>query len=205
MNKDLIIIGYSGHAYVAIDIALALSFNIIGYVDTNEKKLNPYNLKYLGTDEILLQNQYSDTELFIAIGDNHIRSKIFQKLKEKYPFASLFHHRSVQASLSKIGEGTMIASSAVINPLVDIGNACIINTGAIIEHECKVGHYTHVGPGAVLAGNVTIGESTFVGANSVTKQGVTIGSNVTIGAGAVVINDVPHNSVVVGNPARILK
>jgi len=34
---------------------------------------------------------------------------------------------------------------------------------------------------------------------------VTIGHNVVIGSGAVVTKDVPDNSVVAGNPARIIK
>jgi serine O-acetyltransferase len=34
--------------------------------------------------------------------------------------------------------------------------------------------------------------------------GITIGDNVTIGAGAVVFDDIPSNSTVVGNPARII-
>jgi acetyltransferase-like isoleucine patch superfamily enzyme len=37
------------------------------------------------------------------------------------------------------------------------------------------------------------------------KQGITIGDDVIIGAGAVIINDIPSNSTVVGNPGRIIK
>ena len=36
-------------------------------------------------------------------------------------------------------------------------------------------------------------------------KGVTIGRNSVIGCGAVVTKDVPNNSVVVGNPAKIIK
>lgn len=35
--------------------------------------------------------------------------------------------------------------------------------------------------------------------------GVKIGDNCTIGGGAVVSRDIPHNSVAVGNPARVIK
>ena len=44
-----------------------------------------------------------------------------------------------------------------------------------------------------------------LGANVTIIGDITIGNNVTIGAGSVVVKDVPDNSVVVGNPARVIK
>ena len=35
--------------------------------------------------------------------------------------------------------------------------------------------------------------------------GVTIGNNVVIGSGSVVTNDIPSNSVAVGNPCRVVR
>lgn len=50
-----------------------------------------------------------------------------------------------------------------------------------------------------------IGNNVRVATGAIVIGGVTIGDNVIIGAGAVVVKDVPSNSVVVGNPARIVK
>ena len=50
----------------------------------------------------------------------------------------------------------------------------------------------------------TIGNNVFVGANVCIIGKIRIGNNVIIGAGAVVTKDVPDNSVVVGNPMRII-
>ena len=44
-----------------------------------------------------------------------------------------------------------------------------------------------------------------IGSNATILCGVTIGENALVGAGSVVVKDVPANSVVVGNPARIVK
>ena len=52
---------------------------------------------------------------------------------------------------------------------------------------------------------VKIGKRSFIGANSVVKQGISIGKDVTIGAGSVIINNVPDNATVVGNPGKIIK
>jgi acetyltransferase-like isoleucine patch superfamily enzyme len=44
-----------------------------------------------------------------------------------------------------------------------------------------------------------------IGSNATIVCGITIGENALIGAGAVVTKDVPPNTVVAGNPGRILK
>ena len=49
-----------------------------------------------------------------------------------------------------------------------------------------------------------IGDDVSVCAGAIIVGGVKIGNNVIIGAGAVVVKDVPDNSLVVGNPMRII-
>lgn len=44
-----------------------------------------------------------------------------------------------------------------------------------------------------------------IGSNATILCGITIGENAIVGAGAVVTKDVPANSVVVGNPAKVIK
>jgi len=52
---------------------------------------------------------------------------------------------------------------------------------------------------------ITIGDNVWLGGGAIVLPGVSIGDNSVIGAGAVVTNDVPANSVAVGNPARVVK
>ena len=65
--------------------------------------------------------------------------------------------------------------------------------------------YVHISPKATLCGNVSVGRLSHIGAGSVVIQGVKIGENVTIGAGSVILKDIPDNSIVVGNPGKIIK
>ena len=197
---ELIIIGYSGHSYGCIEVAIKQGFSIVGYHDIIENISNPYKLKYLGHED----NIDSNYKPFIAIGDNTIRRKIYEKLKSNNIFLNtiLIHSNTTISKSSLIEEQTFVSAGVIINPQVKIGIGCIINTGAIIEHDCSIGKFSHIAPGAVLAGNVSIGSGCMIGANSIIKQSVKIGNNVIIGAGAVVLKDINSNTKFVGNPAK---
>ncbi len=201
----MILIGYSGHAFVIYGILHAAGKKVTGYCDVDEKEYNPFDLTYCGTEtsegalKILKQNDF-----FIAVGDNGLRNKIYDQLKQKdlAPGNAIHPSAIIDASAVIAANGVMIAAHVTINPLATIGRGVICNTGCIIEHECVVGDFAHIGPGTVLCGNVKIGNRTFVGANAVIKQGITIGQNVMIGAGAVVVKNVPDNVTVIGVPAK---
>lgn len=50
-----------------------------------------------------------------------------------------------------------------------------------------------------------IGKSCVIGVGATVMGGVRIGNNCVVGSGSVVTKDVPDNSIVAGNPARIIK
>jgi len=52
---------------------------------------------------------------------------------------------------------------------------------------------------------VVIERGAFLGIRSVILQGVTVGENAYVGAGALVTEDVPARTVVVGNPAQVVR
>jgi sugar O-acyltransferase (sialic acid O-acetyltransferase NeuD family) len=206
-NKPIVLIGYSGHAFVAADIFLSMGQTVSAYCDKAEKDFNPFSLKYLGKDsDTEVANSLREYVYFIAIGDNNTRRKIYERLSSQLGEPRNAIHKSAVISPSaKIGNGVFIAASATINPLAKIGNGVICNTSCSIDHECVVGDFAHIAPGAVLCGNVSVGENSFIGANAVVRQGIVIGKNVMIGAGAVIVKDVPDNSTIVGNPQKNLK
>lgn len=201
----MIIIGYSGHAYVVYGILQAAGQKVTGYCDVIEKAYNPFGLEYYGTENaekaqaVLKQNGY-----FIAVGNNLLRKKIYENLGQKNlsPLNAIHPSAIIDPSAVIAASAVMISANVTINPLASIETGAICNTGCIIEHECIVGAFAHIGPGAVLCGNVKIGEGSFVGANAVIKQGINIGKNVMIGAGAVVVKDVADDTTVIGVPAK---
>ena len=205
-DKKVILIGYSGHAFVVAETALENGLEIIGYSAKEKSAIDPYNLSYLGfekNDEFI--GWHKEVAFVLGIGHNTLRQNIAHLIEFKGKTVETVIHNTANISKSVvIGDGSFINKNVVVNALAVIGKNVILNTGCIIEHECVLGEAVHIAPGAVLAGNVSIGERTFVGANAVIKQGIVIGKDVVIGAGTVVLTNIPDGKKVVGNPGRLI-
>ncbi|MBD3863142.1 acetyltransferase [Olleya marilimosa] len=194
--------GASGHAKVVLDIIESKNINIEGVFDDNKKDECFQGLPFLGKLESGNQ-ALNQGEFIIAIGNNKIRKEIVNNTNVKY--FSACHNNSFISRFSKIEEGTVVMNNATINSGAKIGSHCIINTAAVIEHDCVIEDFSHISPNATLTGNVKVGEGTHIGAGAIVIPNITIGKWCVIGAGAVVLENIPDNSVVVGNPARIIK
>lgn len=205
IKKPVAIVGYSGHAYVIIDILLNAGRLVTAYCDNEEKEFNPYHLTYLGKESDVI-SKLKKFDYFACVAHNGIRQKIHENLSKQLGIVpiSAIHPSAVISASVKMGDGIMIAANATLNPLVQLGKGVICNTSTSIDHECIIGDFSHIAPGVVLCGNVSVGNGTFIGANSVVRQGIKIGNNVIIGAGTVVVKDIPDNMTVIGNPARSL-
>ena len=96
--------------------------------------------------------------------------------------------------------------NTIIGPVM-IGNNVILAQNVVISalnHKFEDVLMT-INQQGVKTDQIIIEDNVWIGANSSVLAGVHIGEHVVVGAGSVVTKDIPPFSVVVGNPARILK
>jgi len=129
--------------------------------------------------------------------------------------------------LGAVGEGTVVLPTFTC----DYGYNISLGRNVFINYHCifldcapiAIGDDVQIGPAVQLytaqhpldakvrrsglesASPIRIGTDAWIGGGVVVLPGVTIGDRSIVGAGSVVVHDVPPDSLVVGNPARIVR
>ncbi len=121
-------------------------------------------------------------------------------------------------SRAEIGADSDIGDHVFIEGDVVVGSRVTIKSGVQLWDGVRLADDVFVGPNATFTNDrfprskqhpvgyltTTVSRGASIGANATVLPGVTIGAGAMVGAGAVVTRDVPPNSIVHGNPARIV-
>lgn len=88
-------------------------------------------------------------------------------------------------------------------------NVRVHKTAKILTHDVVNGFLANCKPGVDFGpkerlGCVELMDNVYIGMNSVIMPDVKICSNCIVSAGSVVTSDIPENSVVAGNPAKVI-
>lgn len=180
--------------------------------DSKYKQENGYI--YSAKDEAIF-NIVKDTVHYVEILNKLSNSEI----QRRRDFLRTF--------VAKLDEGAIINSPFYM----EFANHLEMGVNSFINYDCimlnnamvklgdnvlvgpKVSFYTAVHPidakqreqWLVYAKPITVEDNVWIGGSATILGGVTIGKNAIVGAGAVVTKDVEPNTIVVGNPARVLR
>lgn len=137
---------------------------------------------------------------------------VYKKIRYGVRASSDSYINYLKATGMSIGERVVIFDP--VSTLIDVTRPWLVEIGDDVQITRGVTILTHGYDWSVIkgkygvvlgsGGGVKIGNNVFIGMNTIILKGVHIGNNVIIGAGSLVNRDVPDDTVVAGNPARVI-
>ena len=149
--------------------------------------------------------RYNATAADDAAGRQALLRELFGAIDDGADIQPRFH--------CDYGYNIRIGQNAFINYNCVFLDCALIEIGDDLQMGPAVQLYTGTHPldrrlrvaGWETSGPIRIGDAVWFGGGAIVLPNVTIGDGCVIGAGSVVTRDVPANSVVAGNPARIIR
>lgn len=183
MNKNLIIYGIGKFAeYVAYLFKEDTEYEVVAYcIEEKLRNSDTFDGRPLLKFETIEESYpLSSHHIFIAVGNNKIRQRIFSAAQKKGFFLPSYISSKAQFWPDiTTGSNVFIGEGSVIQPFVKIGD----NSFLICAN---IGHHSRIGDHALLSvttlgGDVRIGNHSFLGMNSAIKHGVCVGEYSIIG------------------------
>lgn len=149
----------------------------------------------------------------ISIGDNCIISSrlILENVKGQIRIGNNTNiGGSTLISINEINIGSNVWISWGCT-IIDHNSHSILYQDRMIDHEKALIGMKEGNPGKdknwvnVKSSPIIIGNNSWIGLNCIILKGVTIGEGCIIGAGSVVTKSIPPNTIVGGNPAKVIR
>jgi UDP-N-acetylbacillosamine N-acetyltransferase len=203
-NKQLIVLGFGGHARSVADVAIAMGYETLVFVDEHARE----GEMFLDFPVLKSFTPYDPKAwcAFPASGNGLVRqaqTKLIEK--QSWQLVSLIAPSATLGVGCAVSDGVFVGQQAHIGPMAKVGRGSIINSGAVVEHECTVGEWAHVSVNATMAGRGRLGDFSMLGAGATVIDGLSVVGHVTVGAGAVVHKPIDVAGVYVGVPSRLLR
>ena len=213
--KKVVVMGGKGIGMIAAAIIEVLpDLDLLGFLNdgiaVGEAQGRFRKIPVIGTSEDVHRFiSEDDTYVLVAYKTMKKEKEQFEKLKRlkipKWKLINVIHPSAqIPSGFCYIGNGVMMAPNVQLSVDSYISDNCILLGNCFIGHDSVLEQYVSVANHATIGARVRVGKGVHIGTNATIKQGVTIGDFSLVGMGSVVLKDVPPESVVVGNPARIL-
>jgi sugar O-acyltransferase (sialic acid O-acetyltransferase NeuD family) len=172
--------------------------------DLQEKLYNKYDI--LSSLNKVMEYFKIDSKFVLGVGDPGLRKSFFNLLVKigGTPTTIISNSCKVGTYNVKIEEGVVLMWGVMITNDISIGKGSILNAKSAVGHGSTIGEFVNISPGVIITGDVTIGNNCVIGSSSTIIPKVKIGDNCIVSAGSVVKFDIPENSLVAGNPAKII-
>lgn len=200
----MIIVGAGGFGR---EVALAaessaMPWQVLGFLDDRAKgPATAEGWPLLGT----LSESRPAMRCAVAVGNPRTRRVLCDRLAEFDPHFVTIDCDGKRHHTISIAEGGMLVRGVRTTVATRIGRHFIGNLNCTIGHDVAIGDFVTIAPLVAVSGNVSIGNGVEIGTGACIREGVRIGDGAMIGMGAVVVKDVEPNTVVVGNPAKVIK
>ena len=211
MTKDLVIVGAGGQAKNIAHMLRGLpEWNVLGFVDDDSSKKGEEICSHRvlgGFEEVF--GSLNDVAVAFAIGKSSVVERMVLRLREMnrgFYFPNLIDpHAVIDEKVVEMGEGNILNANVVFTTDIKIGSFNYFNRCSSVSHDVVIGSYCFINAGVHVNGGCVVGDGAWLGVNCTVIQYVRIGAGVIVGAGAVILKNVESKSVMVGNPARVLR
>lgn len=148
----------------------------------------------------------SVAKIVIAVGEPSDRELLFNKVMDAgYELETIVHPNAWVSPSARIGSGVFVKMQTIIYEEASIGNNSFIQANVVIGHGSRIGEHCLVASFCHVAGETQVGDRSFLGAQSGVRENLTVGDDSVLAMGAMLMNDMPSNSMAIGNPARMSK
>ncbi|MBE5932855.1 MAG: hypothetical protein E7263_05470 [Lachnospiraceae bacterium] len=215
-KKKVIVLGGNGIGMIASSVIDRIGdAEVVGFlndvIEVGTEVGTKKKIKVIGTsDDIPKYLADPDYYFVLAFGGMQREKEVYEKIsklgipEDRY-YTAIDPTAVVPWDYSEIGYGTIMAPLSQVSPDSVISHNCILLGNSFVGHDTFVDEFTHIATNATVGSWVHVGKSVHIGSNATIKEKVVIGDYSLVGAGAVVVKDVPENSIVVGNPAKVLR